>query len=62
MVNKGRGYKDAAGKYAAGQGVLVTMNDEINSGRGVVKLVKIETEACKSQWGLLGTVVEGNKY
>ena len=52
----------AASKDAAGKGVLVTMNDEINSGRDVVKLVNIKTEAFKSQWGPLGMVVEGNNY
>jgi glutamin-(asparagin-)ase len=52
----------AASKDAGGKGVLVTMNDEINSGRDVVKLTNIKTEAFKSQWGPLGMVVEGNNY
>ena len=52
----------AASKDAAGKGVLVTMNDEINSGRDVAKLINIKTEAFKSQWGALGMVVEGNNY
>ncbi|WP_309683658.1 type II asparaginase [Polaromonas sp.] len=52
----------AASKDAGGKGVLVTMNDEINSGRDVVKLVNIKTEAFKSQWGPLGMIVEGNNY
>lgn len=52
----------AASKDAAGKGVLVTMNDEIHSGRDAVKLVNIKTEAFKSQWGPLGMVVEGNNY
>jgi glutamin-(asparagin-)ase len=52
----------AASKDAAGKGVLVTMNDEINSGRDVAKLINIKTEAFKSQWGPLGMVVEGNNY
>jgi glutamin-(asparagin-)ase len=52
----------AASKDAMGKGVLVTMNDEINSGRDVAKLVNIKTEAFKSQWGPLGMVVEGNNY
>lgn len=52
----------AASKDSGGKGVLVTMNDEINSGRDVAKLVNIKTEAFKSQWGPLGMVVEGNNY
>ena len=49
----------AASKDAAGKGVLVTMNDEIQSGRDVHKHINIKTEAFKSQWGPLGMVVEG---
>ena len=52
----------AASKDAAGKGVLVTMNDEIQSGRDVTKKINIKTEAFKSQWGPLGMVVEGNNY
>ncbi len=52
----------AASKDSGGKGVLVTMNDEINSGRDVAKLINIKTEAFKSQWGPLGMVVEGNNY
>ncbi|MFC5521711.1 asparaginase [Polaromonas jejuensis] len=52
----------AASKDAAGKGVLVTMNDEIQSGRDVTKKTNIKTEAFKSQWGPLGMVVEGNNY
>jgi len=52
----------AASKDAAGKGVLVTMNDEIQSGRDVTKTINIKTEAFKSQWGPLGMVVEGNNY
>ena len=52
----------AASKDAAGKGVLVTMNDEIQSGRDVSKTVNIKTEAFKSQWGPLGMVVEGQNY
>jgi glutamin-(asparagin-)ase len=52
----------AASKDAAGKGVLVTMNDEIQSGRDVSKAVNIKTEAFKSQWGPLGMVVEGRNY
>ena len=52
----------AASKDARGKGVLVTMNDEINSGRDVAKTVNIRTEAFKSPWGPLGMVVEGKNY
>ena len=52
----------AASKDAIGKGVLVTMNDEIQSGRDVSKSVNIKTEAFKSQWGPLGMVVEGKNY
>jgi glutamin-(asparagin-)ase len=52
----------AASADAKGKGVLVTMNDEIQSGRDVSKTVNIKTEAFKSQWGPLGMVVEGRNY
>jgi glutamin-(asparagin-)ase len=52
----------AASKDASGKGVLVTMNDEIQSGRDVSKVVNIKTEAFKSQWGPLGMIVEGRSY
>lgn len=52
----------AASKDAAGKGVLVTMNDELQSGRDVAKTINIKTEAFKSQWGPLGMVVEGKNY
>ncbi|MDD0838991.1 type II asparaginase [Curvibacter sp. HBC61] len=52
----------AASQDAAGKGVLVTLNDEIQSGRDVSKTVNIKTEAFKSQWGPLGMVVEGRNY
>jgi glutamin-(asparagin-)ase len=52
----------AASTDAKGKGVLVTMNDEIQSGRDVSKTVNIKTEAFKSQWGPLGMVVEGRNY
>jgi glutamin-(asparagin-)ase len=52
----------AGSKDARGKGVLVTMNDEIQSGRDVTKSVNIKTEAFKSQWGPLGMVVEGTNY
>lgn len=52
----------AASKDAAGKGVLVTMNDEIHTGRDVSKTVNIKTDAFKSQWGPLGMIVEGRNY
>jgi glutamin-(asparagin-)ase len=52
----------AGSKDAMGKGVLVTMNDEIQSGRDVSKSINIKTEAFKSQWGPLGMVVEGRNY
>ncbi len=52
----------AASPDARGMGVLVTMNDEINTARDVAKVVNIRTEAFKSQWGPLGMVVEGKNY
>lgn len=52
----------AGSKDARGKGVLVTMNDEIHTGRDVAKMVNIKTEAFKSPWGPLGMVVEGKTY
>jgi glutamin-(asparagin-)ase len=52
----------AGSKDAAGKGVLVTMNDNIDSGRDVSKNVNIKTSAFSSQWGPLGMVVEGKNY
>lgn len=52
----------AASKDARGKGVLVTMNDEINTARDVNKDINIQTSAFKSQWGPLGMVVEGKNY
>ncbi|MFH0130936.1 asparaginase [Variovorax sp. VaC1] len=52
----------AGSKDAMGKGVLVTMNDNIDSGRDVSKNVNIKTNAFSSQWGPLGMVVEGKNY
>ena len=52
----------AASKDSAGKGVLVAMNDEIQSGRDVSKRINIRTNAFASQWGALGMVVEGKSY
>ncbi|MET3497658.1 asparaginase [Variovorax boronicumulans] len=52
----------AGSKDAMGKGVLVTMGDNIDSGRDVSKNVNIKTSAFSSQWGPLGMVVEGKNY
>ncbi len=52
----------AASKDSAGKGVLVSMNDNIDSAREVAKLTNIKTNAFASQWGPLGMVVEGKTY
>jgi glutamin-(asparagin-)ase len=52
----------AASKEAVGQGVTVTMNDYIQSGRDVNKRTNIVPSAFYSQWGPLGMVVEGKTY
>jgi glutamin-(asparagin-)ase len=52
----------AASPEARGKGVLVSMNDEIQSGRDVSKTVNIKTGAFISPWGPLGMVVEGKTY
>ncbi len=62
MLNLFNAVSVAASADAKGKGVLVTMNDEINSGRDVAKQINIRTEAFKSQWGALGMVVEGKNY
>ena len=62
MLNLSNAVSVAASADARGKGVLVTMNDEINSGRDVAKMVNLRTEAFKSPWGPLGMVVEGKNY
>jgi glutamin-(asparagin-)ase len=52
----------AASPTSSGKGVLVTMNDEIHSGRDVSKGINIRPDAFKSTWGDLGMVVEGQTY
>jgi glutamin-(asparagin-)ase len=52
----------AADRESRGKGVLVMMNDDILSGRDVSKRVNIKTSAFGSQWGPLGSVVEGHTY
>ncbi|QXH75002.1 asparaginase [Pseudomonas atacamensis] len=62
MLNLYNAVAVASSKEARGKGVLVTMNDEIQSGRDVSKMINIKTEAFKSAWGPLGIVVEGKSY
>jgi glutamin-(asparagin-)ase len=52
----------AGAKEARAKGVLVVMNDQIDSGRDVTKRINIKTNAFSSQWGALGLVVEGKTY
>ena len=52
----------AGSKDAMGKGVLLTMNDTIESGRDVSKNVNIKPNAFSSQWGPLGMIVEGKSY
>jgi glutamin-(asparagin-)ase len=48
MLNLYNAVAVASSKEARGKGVLVTMNDEIQSGRDVSKMINIKTEAFKS--------------
>jgi glutamin-(asparagin-)ase len=52
----------AADPEARGKGALVMMNDDILSGRDASKRINIKTNAFGSQWGALGSVVEGRSY
>ena len=52
----------AGDKESRGKGVLISMNDDILSGRDAAKRVNIKTNAFSSQWGALGLVVEGRSY
>jgi glutamin-(asparagin-)ase len=52
----------AANPLSKGKGVLVTMNDDIMSGRDVIKRVNVKPSAFSSQWGSLGMIVEGKSY
>ena len=62
MLNLYNAVAVASSQEARGKGVLVTMNDEIQSGRDVSKTINIKTEAFKSAWGPLGMAVEGTSY
>ncbi|HXD07781.1 MAG TPA: type II asparaginase [Burkholderiaceae bacterium] len=52
----------AADKDSRGKGSLIVMNDDILTGRDSSKRINIKTNAFGSQWGALGTVVEGKTY
>ncbi|GGX34426.1 glutaminase-asparaginase [Undibacterium squillarum] len=52
----------AGNKESRSRGVLVVMNDEINSARDVSKMINIRPDAFKSPWGALGMIVEGKSY
>lgn len=52
----------ASSDTAKGKGVLVLMNDSIFAARDVSKTINIHTNAFYSQWGALGTLVEGKPY
>ena len=62
MLNLHNAVVVAGSKEARGKGVLVTMNDEIHTGRDVAKTINIKTGAFNSPWGPLGMVVEGKTY
>jgi glutamin-(asparagin-)ase len=62
MLNLYNAVVVAGSKDASGKGVLVVMNDTIDSGRDVAKRLNIKTNAFSSQWGPLGMVVEGKNY
>ena len=52
----------AGSKDARGRGSFVVMNDTIQSGRDVSKMINIRPDAFQSPWGPLGMVVEGKNY
>ncbi|HFG6862489.1 type II asparaginase [Acinetobacter baumannii] len=52
----------AASDDAKNKGVMVLMNDSIFAARDVTKGINIHTNAFVSQWGALGTLVEGKPY
>ena len=52
----------AAAPESKGKGVMMFMNDSILAARDTSKRINIHTNAFVSQWGDLGTVVEGKPY
>ena len=62
MLNLYNAVSVAGSKDARGRGTFVVMNDTIQSGRDVSKMINIRPDAFKSPWGPLGMVVEGKNY
>lgn len=52
----------ASAPESQGKGVLIMMNDTILAARDTSKRINIHTNAFSSQWGALGTIVEGKTY
>ena len=52
----------AADDTAKGKGVFILMNDSIFAARDVTKTINLHTDAFTSQWGALGTLIEGKSY
>ena len=52
----------ASSESAKGKGVMVLMNDSIFAARDVSKTINVHTNAFQSQWGAIGTLVEGKPY
>ena len=52
----------AADRSSGGKSVLMVMNDDILSGRDSGMRINRKTNAFGSQWGALGSVVEGKTY
>ena len=52
----------AASGEAKNKGVFIVMNDSIFAARDATKGINIHTNAFISQWGALGTIVEGKPY
>ena len=62
MLNLYNAVVVAGAKDTRGKGVLVSMSDEIHTGRDVAKTINVKTDAFNSQWGPLGMVVEGKTF
>lgn len=52
----------AADDTAKGKGVFILMNDSIFAARDATKTINLHTDAFTSQWGALGTLIEGKSY
>jgi glutamin-(asparagin-)ase len=62
MLNLYNAVVVAGARDTRGKGVLVSMSDEIHTGRDVAKTINVKTDAFNSQWGPLGMVVEGKTF